>query len=579
MDYDYTEEIYYDKLNREIRISKPNNPSLIKGGKEGSIYDVVSYKNIKYNANNLLLKCFDRATDPYEKYEKITDMIRRNEGSAYVRYYNNISDTVAFPLEAVYRGENRRDFVGFLMRKMNGNMNFKEYTRNANHTYYNYNSCVAVANSLCKIVYNIHRMGYVIGDFNDLNIIVDSKTNSVSLVDADSFIFNKYTIEIGRPEMLPKEIVERQKRISETKENVNITYNEDTDDYALAVHIYKLFTGCYPYIHKNKMEDPKDDSSIAYAVLNDRFPLINPVCLQPSHFFPLKAIPKEVSTLLAKAFSGTKRPNAAAYMAALAKVKNKQKKCSRDDKHIYYKELGRCPCCEYAKANGLYVKENSATVTKPKKPEKYKPKTKSRFNIMTLLVIIFKIIMFLIPFAAIGATLYFVGPAKALSMVYFFPKEEWYFYLIEAVVPLVLLIIGIYAVSHTGEFSSRKEKVMSCVFALVAYLSVAFICLVALKRPIIKDISFGGVYEVNSITYPTNSGRADVNLTLNSSIANEKYIFEDLEIILPSSDVTYEFDENDRRILHFVFHENGYYTIKFKSRSQNKILNVINFKN
>ena len=137
MDFD-TEEIYYDKLNREIRISKPNNPSLIKGGKEGSIYEVISYKNIKYNANNLLFKCFDRSIDPYEKYEKVTDMIRRNESSSYAKYFNSISDCVAFPLEAVYRGENRRDFAGFLMRKMGGICNFKEYTRNANHSYYNF---------------------------------------------------------------------------------------------------------------------------------------------------------------------------------------------------------------------------------------------------------------------------------------------------------------------------------------------------------------------------------------------------------------------------------------------------------
>lgn len=575
MEYDFIEEIYYDKLNREIRISKPNNPSLIKGGKEGSIYEVTSYKNIKYNANNLYFKCFDRGIDPYDKYEKITDMIRHNEASAYVRYYNNISDSVAFPLEAVYRGENRRDFAGFLMRKMTGSSNFKEFTRNANHTYYNFSNCVAVANSLCKIVYNVHRMGYVIGDFNDLNIIVDPKTNNVCLVDADSFIFNNYTIEIGRPEMLPKEIVEIQKKMKETKEQLNISYNEDTDDYALAVHLYKLFTGCYPYIHKNRMEDPSDDSSIAYAVLNQRFPLINPTCMQPNHFFPLKTIPKDLAQLLSKAFSSKKRPNAAAYMASLAKVRYKQKKCNRDDKHVYYKELGKCPCCEYAKANGLYVKEDNVQTKTKVKPKKYKPKTK-RFNFVSFSFILLKILLFILPFAALGVTAFLVGPKKAIDMIYFFPKEEWYFYAIEGVVGVVLLSLGIYALIHTGEFSSKGEKILSFIYTIICYVCVLFLCLVAFKRPIIKDVIINDFPTDRYYNLDTSS--VNVNFDLDYSIINDKYLLDDLEILFDVKDVEIEYKIISKETgykLNLVFKTNGYYTISFKSKSQNKILNEI----
>lgn len=473
MEFDI-EEVYYDKLNREIRISKPNNPSLVKGGKEGSIYEVISYKNIKYNASNLYFKCFDRGIDPYEKYEKISDIIRRNESSQYARYYNNIFDCVAFPIEAVYKGENRRDFQGFLMRKMTGNCNFKEFTRNSNHTYYNFNTCVSIAQSLCKIVYNIHKMGYTIGDFNDLNIIVDSKNNSVSLVDADSFMFNNYVIELGRPEMLPKEIVEIQKKIKENKSHINISYNEDTDDYALAVHLYKLFTGCYPYIHKNRIEDPLDDSSIKYAVLYMRFPLVNPTCMQPSHFFPLKTLPKELSMLLSKAFSNNKRPDALNYLDVLAKIKTKQKKCNRDDKHIYYKELGKCPCCEYAKNNGLYVKEDNIK----RKTSQKKYKVTKRFNFVALIIALLKIILFLIPFVAIGLSCYFIGYKKFIDNIYFFNTVKWYYYLLEGTLAFIILLLGIYAISHTGEFSSKKEKLCSFIFMLISYIVVGFICLV-----------------------------------------------------------------------------------------------------
>ncbi len=516
---DFTEEIYYDKQNREIKIMKPNDPNRVKGGKEGSIYEIISYKNIKYNVNNLIFKCFDRSTDPYEKYDKISDMIRKSQSSDCIKYFNAISDNVAFPLETVYKDMNRKNFAGFIMRKVSTETNFKEFTRNSNHTYFNFSTCVNVATQLCKIVFNIHQMGYVIGDFNDLNILLD-KNDQVFLVDADSFIFDKYGIEIGRPEMLPKEIIEYQRKMKQ--ENLDtISYNKNTDNYALAVHLYKLFTGSYPYIHKNINYDKSDDSSIAYAVLNGKYPLTNPLCQLPNHFFPLRTIPRELTTLMYKAFSQKYRPGAEQYLAALNKLRNKSKKCQRSEKHIFYKDLGKCPCCEYSQANDILYKFDDFNVLPKKESKKAKTIKASHTKSEKLKAIgwTIRVALVLLPILVFLISMVSIGVKETMYKIYLFDELNIYYMLIYAGAGLIALAFLVAFMLLFTEYHSIKEKITAGVMLVIAYFVTAFFVATAFTRPTISSVDCLNSVDDDSLVYVLDEGQAQIELNIDGVLS------------------------------------------------------------
>ena len=155
-------------------------------------------------------------------------------------------------------------------------------------------------------------------------------------------------------------------------------------------------------------------------------------------------------------------------------------------------------------------------------------------------------------------------------MIYLFKDRVWYFYLLEAGVLLILLLLGIYAVTHTGEFSSKKEKIVSLIFGIFTYICVAMICLIGFKRPIINNIEFEN-YD-NRVDVSTN--KLDICLIIDSNISNNKYLLDDLEIISSSDELVYSVSEN--LIITIEMDERGLYSLNFRSKSQNKTMKTLN---
>lgn len=162
--------------------------------------------------------------------------------------FNGVVDghlLIAWPQHLLYDGNG--NFVGYLMPFQKGSplfmVNRPEERDRVFRTPYNWSYAVAVAYNIASIVAHTHEMGYVVGDMNNANFMVDDN-GTVTVIDVDSFEFTDKTghhfrCGVGLPEFVAPELQGRNL----SKNNFTIA----TDNFALAVHIFILLTGAHPF--------------------------------------------------------------------------------------------------------------------------------------------------------------------------------------------------------------------------------------------------------------------------------------------------------------------------------------------
>ena len=113
---------------------------------------------------------------------------------------------------------------------------------------------ITIAKNLCAAINSIHEANQVCGDLNPNNIRIDINSARVTLVDTDSYHITEkdgskvYRCEVGLPEYLPKEIQVKMKNGSNLSTAPLPTFTKETDNFALAVHIFALLmNGCHPF--------------------------------------------------------------------------------------------------------------------------------------------------------------------------------------------------------------------------------------------------------------------------------------------------------------------------------------------
>ena len=155
--------------------------------------------------------------------------------------FNGVVDghlLIAWPQHLLYDGNG--NFVGYLMPFQKGSplfmVNRPEERDRVFRTPYNWSYAVAVAYNIASIVAHTHEMGYVVGDMNNANFLVDDN-GIVTIIDVDSFEFTDKTghhfrTGVGLPEYVAPELQGRNL----SKNNFTIA----TDNFALAVHIFIL---------------------------------------------------------------------------------------------------------------------------------------------------------------------------------------------------------------------------------------------------------------------------------------------------------------------------------------------------
>ena len=331
----------------------------IKAGGEGTVYELSG-------SPDLVVKIYhDNKLDKDRTYleEKIQTMIEQP-----VDPYINGELSIAWPVDILY--DTLGLFVGYVMPKIKTSSSIIQGQRDTKVNFfkhYDYSYSVAMAYNMALIVSRVHASGSTIGDFNPTNILLHHN-GSVCFVDTDSFnIRNKrtgkvYKCKVGVPEMLPPELQGRDLSGS------NAEFNEATDSFGLAVHIFQLLMcNQHPFavVIPQNLRSSSSAGGLESKITQGKCPYVTGSSW--SNYIPASApdiemLPDYIRKLFDRTFTYTtatavkasvinNRPSADEWVSALYKfhksLKNRKesKVCGNDKSHIFLRQYGECPFC------------------------------------------------------------------------------------------------------------------------------------------------------------------------------------------------------------------------------------------
>ena len=346
-----------------------------RGGGEGDIYDIVG-------APDRCAKIYHPAAVSTEVEQKLSVMMHQPPGKGVI-------SQVAWPLDLLY--DARRAFAGFVMPKLNMTASLSELYQYPPVQYAGVTTQqkLIIAENICAVISEVHKAGYVFGDFNPGNIGIDLSTGRVAFLDTDSYHIHDprtgktYRCKVCMNGYVAPELLQTCRRYENACRQQNLpggdayakaplpTFTVETDDFALAIHIFKLLMNGYtPF---NGIKETETASSASPGVDNVAIER-DSYCFKPGNkplavaVPPLEALPDEIGKLFARAFiDGRKdprqRPTAVEWHAALLRYEQCLTKgpCPRGNPaHQYKNTLTRCPWCE---ADDRYAEQLSPRLT------------------------------------------------------------------------------------------------------------------------------------------------------------------------------------------------------------------------
>jgi len=383
----------------------------LKAGGEGEIYDIIGQ-------SGLVAKIYKPGKVSSDKERKLIRMVNFPPDK-------DVLSQIAWPQDVLY---NAGKFVGFVMPKMNINEDLNviyEYGSSAKYHNMQWENRIIIAKNLCVVLQHIHNSGYVCGDLNPKNISVDPKTGIVVFLDTDSYHIedgnNIYRCDVGIPEYLPIEIQRKMRGGSNLATAALPTFSKDTDNFALAIHIFQLLmNGVHPFAcaiitSQSSVTAPQPSDNIERG----EFPFIhNKSGIKIPVFAPkITILPKDMQDLFKRAFidghnSPSVRPKPNEWYTALNSLTQELKACKKIAHHQYYKSLLSCPWCNVDKSYNEILNNalaSTQTVIKPPfappKPQVKPPKTITPASV-TAKKIIFIVIFFALLISFIGLIFY-----------------------------------------------------------------------------------------------------------------------------------------------------------------------------
>ena len=215
----------------------------------------------------------------------------------------------------------------------------------------------------------MHQAGYVFGDFNPRNIGLDKNTGLVSFLDTDTYHVadhengKTYRCNVCAPGYAAPELLEKCADYVASNPSASKaayaqtplpTFTQETDNFALAIHIFKLLMNGYtPFggIIETASVSQSSPGVGDAAVRRDSY------CFKPGYkhqsaaIMPLEVFPKEIEVLFTRAFITGKtdpkqRPAAAEWYEALTRFEESMVTCSDNPLHQYDGMNDNCPLCE-----------------------------------------------------------------------------------------------------------------------------------------------------------------------------------------------------------------------------------------
>ena len=339
---------YFDSKGRRIPLGKK-----IGSGGEGNVFEIVS------SIQKFVAKIYHKPLDE-QKQEKLRVMVRGCN--------DTLKEISAWPIDLIHNGAGG-PVCGFIMprvsdcepvHKVYGPTHRKQSFPEADWKF-----LVRAAKNLAAAFDAIHFYGYVIGDVNEGNILVD-KHACVTLIDCDSFQVKTsadvYCCEVGVAQFSPPEILNGK--------DFSIQRSPGHDNFGLAVLIFQLlFMGRHPYsgVYSGKADMPIEKAIAEYRFAfgkNSHLKSISP----PPNSVGLSIVPADVSDLFEQAFTETGttmgRPTANKWWNTLNSLEKHLRTCTADSSHKYYAGLTTCPWCRLEYQSGVFLFLSQDAVSK-----------------------------------------------------------------------------------------------------------------------------------------------------------------------------------------------------------------------
>lgn len=268
--------------------------------------------------------------------------------------------SIAWPLDLVDDGAGL--FEGFVMPKIDGAVSLAAVAhprdRIALGWRWTWRHLLRVAQNLSGAVAALHSAGYVIGDINTQNVLINEEA-LVTVIDCDSMQIRGpkgqlHRCPVGTPDFTAPELGDQLR----TTRFTEIDRTVESDNFALAILIYLLlFEGTHPYAGRWRANgDPPDrarrmrDGLFAHGGSHQVSP--------PPGGPPFDVCPPELQkffhvTFVDGAVRPEIRPTAGAWRDVLANADQQLQECSANPNHVYANHRARCPWCERIRTIGV----------------------------------------------------------------------------------------------------------------------------------------------------------------------------------------------------------------------------------
>lgn len=341
----------YQGMKASYTIMEPCRAS----GGEGEIFDIRGKKH-------LVLKRLNPKHCTLSRQKKLEAMIRAG-------LPRDLLDQLTWPVDIVYENGSFAGYVMPALHKMEDlNVIYSDKYK------LTLEDRITIAMNLCVPVDGLHQLKQYVGDGNPENICVNPKDLTVTLVDTDSYTITDrtsgriYPCVVGLGPYLAPEVQNAMKQHHGLTSVPADTFNEYTDRFWLAVHIFALLmNGAHPFAVRQGSQVSISHLSAGQSSVNLPQPDEN-IC---HGFFPhtmqragldipvycpkFSYLPSAIQNLFTRAFvdghSNPKaRPSAREWFAALGQMKGTLTSGThcRNSRHQYPSASGFCPWCELA---------------------------------------------------------------------------------------------------------------------------------------------------------------------------------------------------------------------------------------
>ncbi|MFA6437238.1 MAG: hypothetical protein WC242_03675 [Candidatus Paceibacterota bacterium] len=266
-------EIYVN--GQRVRLSQNK---LIGQGGEAEIYDL---------GNGKALKVFKTPDHPDFQGNPVEQAIARERILEHQQklktFPKNLPHRIIAPEDLAFDSTTRQ-IAGYVMRYLKQTEVLIKYSdRSFREQRISQETVTKIFLDLYKTVSEAHRTGVVIGDFNDLNVLVSG--NEAYLVDVDSYQFGKFLCKLFTERFVDPLLCDPK----ETRPVLAFPHNQNSDWYAFAIMLMQclLYVGPYGGIYRPKKAPQK-------IVTQDSRPLKRITVFHPDVQYPKPAIRLDV---------------------------------------------------------------------------------------------------------------------------------------------------------------------------------------------------------------------------------------------------------------------------------------------